>query len=108
MNDDVFVATHATLGYGFDVWKMNDKFENPAKIVTGLSGCCGQMDVKANKDGLFVAENSEHRVCRFDRDGKSIAKWGQERANGSRGFWQLLQPDECCVWSGRGNLHGGR
>jgi hypothetical protein len=92
LNDDVFIATHATLGYGFDVWKMNDKFENPAKIVTGLSGCCGQMDVKANKDGLFVAENSEHRVCRFDRDGKSIAKWGQSARTGLEGFGSCCNP----------------
>ena len=55
---------------------MDDKFESPTKIVKELSGCCGQMDVKASKDGIFVAENSQHRVCRFDRDGKAIAKWG--------------------------------
>jgi hypothetical protein len=92
LNDDVFVATHAALGYGFDVWRMNDKFESPVKIVTGLSGCCGQMDVKANKDGLFVAENSEHRVCRFDRDGKSIAKWGEGARTGLEGFGSCCNP----------------
>jgi hypothetical protein len=92
LNDDVFVATHAALGYGFDVWRVNDQFESPVKIVTGLSGCCGQMDVKANKDGLFVAENSEHRVCRFDRDGKSIAKWGQSARTGLEGFGSCCNP----------------
>jgi hypothetical protein len=92
LNDDVFVATHASLGYGFDVWRMNDKFESPVKVVTGLSGCCGQMDVKANKDGLFVAENSEHRVCRFDRDGKSITKWGQSARTGLEGFGSCCNP----------------
>jgi len=69
---EVYLATHAAVGYGFDVWRMDDHFTGGEKIITGLSGCCGQMDVKANDDGLFVAENSRHRVCRYDRGGKMI------------------------------------
>lgn len=92
MDGDVFLATHATFGYGFEVWRMDDKFENPSVIVKELSGCCGQMDVKANKEGLFVAENSKHRVCHFDRDGKSIANWGQGARTGLEGFGSCCNP----------------
>ena len=75
-DDEVFLATHAGVGYGFDVWKMDADFAGGKTIITGLSGCCGQMDVKANDNGLFVAENSKHRVCRYDGDGQEICNWG--------------------------------
>ena len=86
------MATHATLGYGFEVWRMDDRFENPTTIVKDLSGCCGQMDVKANKAGLFVAENSKHRVCHFDREGKSIGAWGESARSGLEGFGSCCNP----------------
>jgi hypothetical protein len=92
LDGDVFLATHATLGYGFEIWRMDDTFENPTKIVKDLSGCCGQMDVKANKNGLFVAENSKHRVCHFDREGKSIGAWGESARSGLEGFGSCCNP----------------
>jgi hypothetical protein len=92
VDDDVFLATHATFGYGFEVWRMDGNFANSQKIVKDLSGCCGQMDVKACKDGLFIAENSRHRVCRFDRDGKSILNWGQQARAGIEGFGSCCNP----------------
>jgi sugar lactone lactonase YvrE len=92
MDNDVFLATHATYGYGFEVWRMDENFENPTKIVKDLSGCCGQMDVKASKDGIFVAENSRHRVCRFDREGKSLASWGEQARTGLAGFGSCCNP----------------
>jgi hypothetical protein len=91
-DSDVFLATHATFGYGFEVWRMDDQFENANCIIKDLSGCCGQMDVKASKDGLFVAENSKHRVCHFDRDGKSIGAWGESARTGLEGFGSCCNP----------------
>ncbi|MEM9657938.1 MAG: hypothetical protein AAF961_06205 [Planctomycetota bacterium] len=73
----VFIATLASVGYGFDVWRTDGEFADAAKIVSDLSGCCGQMDVQANDKGVFVAENSKKRVCRFDGDGKLICEWGK-------------------------------
>jgi len=90
--DDVFLATRAATGYGFDIWRMDNEFANAALIVTGLSGCCGQMDVKANKDGVFVAENSRHRVRRFDRDGKELGAWGVTARTGLEGFGSCCNP----------------
>lgn len=91
-DDEVFLATHAAVGYGFDVWKMDADFAGGETIITGLSGCCGQMDVKAGDDGLFVAENSKHRVCRYDRDGKMICNWGHGARTGIEGFGSCCNP----------------
>ena len=55
--DDIFLATNAAKGYGYDVWRMTPSYEDGQIIVTGLRGCCGQMDVQANGNGVFVAEN---------------------------------------------------
>jgi hypothetical protein len=92
LDEDVYLATHAAFGYGFEILRMNDRFEDPVTIVKDLSGCCGQMDVKASKDGLFVAENSKHRVCRFDRDGKQIGTWGKGARTGLDGFGSCCNP----------------
>src|SRR6185312_92530 len=43
---DVFVATAVPKGYGFAVWRTTLDFAEPKQIVTGLSGCCGQMDIQ--------------------------------------------------------------
>jgi sugar lactone lactonase YvrE len=91
-NDEVFLATRALAGYGYEIWRMDSKFENASQIVSELRGCCGQMDVKANENGLFVAENSRHRVCRFDREGKSLGAWGQSAREGIEGFGSCCNP----------------
>jgi sugar lactone lactonase YvrE len=90
--DEVFLATHAAAGHGFEVWKMDVDFAGGEQIISGLSGCCGQMDVKANENGLFVAENSQHRVCRYDRAGKLICQWGHGARKGLDGFGSCCNP----------------
>ncbi len=89
---DVFVATNAAKGYGYDVWRMTPSFEDAEKIVTGLRGCCGQMDVQANEHGVFVAENSRHRVSRYDREGQAVKHWGKRSRSGVRGFGGCCNP----------------
>jgi hypothetical protein len=81
---DVFLATGASKGHGFSVWRTSRHFDNATMIVDKLSGCCGQMDVQACEAGVFVAENSRKRVAAFDRSGKSIGGWGSsgEDVNG--------------------------
>ncbi len=88
----VFVACRASVGYGFDVWRMDAQFENAKKIVTGLRGCCGQMDVQCGKDGVFVAENARHRVSRYDVDGKLLNSWGKRAREGLTGFGSCCNP----------------
>jgi hypothetical protein len=89
---NVFLATHSAVGYGFAVWKLDADFENGQSIVSDLSGCCGQMDVKVNGDALYVAENSRHRVCHYDTNGKLIGNWGTAARSGIEGFGSCCNP----------------
>jgi hypothetical protein len=95
--DAVYVATAVTKGYGYAVWRMTRDFTDAKQIVTGLSGCCGQIDVQARGDELFVAENSRHRVVRYDRDGKRLDAWGQRDREGlAGGFGGCCNPMNLC------------
>lgn len=76
VGETVYVACSSTVGYGYSVWKISDDLKQGEEIVTDLRGCCGQMDVQASDAGIFVAENSRHRVACFDADGKETASWG--------------------------------
>ncbi len=89
---EVFLATGSQQGYGFSVWKTNRYFEAPEMIVKQLSGCCGQMDVQACCDGIYVAENSRHKVRRYDRTGEEVCNWGSGSREGLRGFGGCCNP----------------
>lgn len=89
--DSVYVACGMPAGYGYAVWKLDADFADGKEIVSGLSGCCGQMDVQANADGVFVAENSRKRVRRFDAEGESICDWGKS-SEGVDGFGSCCNP----------------
>jgi hypothetical protein len=91
-DNEVYLATRMAAGYGFQIWKTDDQFENVKSIVTELRGCCGQMDVKANANGVYVAENSRHRVCRYDAEGTLITAWGESARNGLEGFGSCCNP----------------
>jgi sugar lactone lactonase YvrE len=95
-DDNVYVVCAATEGFGFDVWKTNREFDKPAKIIKGLRGCCGQMDVQARKDGLYVAENTGHRVVHYGHDGKKITTFGKRDASGESGFGSCCNPMNVC------------
>lgn len=90
--DDVFLACSAPVGYGYNVWRLAADLKEGKQIVDGLSGCCGQMDVQASEAGVFVAENSRHRVCRYDADGKLETTWGKSARSGVEGFGSCCNP----------------
>jgi hypothetical protein len=92
----VFVATRAKTGYGFAVWKLDKALTGGEEIVTNLSGCCGQMDVQANENGLFVAENSRKRVVFYDANGDEIRAWGKADRTGLDGFTSCCNPMNVC------------
>lgn len=94
--ESIFVATPALKGYGFAIWKMNQSMSDGEEIVTGLSGCCGQMDVQACKNGLYVAENSRARVVCYDSNGKEIRNWGKADRTGLDGFTSCCNPMNVC------------
>lgn len=94
---DVFVVTGEERGYGFAAWRMDLAFENATKVLTGLRGCCGQMDVQAVGNELFVAENTIHRVGRYDRDGQRIQEFGARASKGNdEGFGGCCNPMNVC------------
>lgn len=77
---DVFVVCGETKGYGYAVWRMGHDFKDAKLVIPSLRGCCGQMDVQARGDELFVAENCSHAVGRYDRDGKKLGTFGKKGA----------------------------
>lgn len=92
----VFVATRDLAGYGYAIWKMDSQFAGGESIVSGLRGCCGQMDVQCCTNGLFVAENSRHRVVRFDFAGDETTTWGKQDRTGADGFSSCCNPMNVC------------
>lgn len=94
--ESIYVATRALTGYGFAVWKTNQSFAEGKEIVSGLSGCCGQMDVQACKNGLFVAENSRKRVVCYNKNGDELRKWGESDRTGVDGFTSCCNPMNVC------------
>ena len=94
---EVFITCSQTKGYGYGVWRTDLDFTNPKCIVTGLSGCCGQMDVCCHDGDLWVAENSRHRVVRYDREGKRLAAFGKRDRDGEGGsFGGCCNPMNLC------------
>jgi len=89
---DVFVCTPAVEGYGYEVYRTDHQFANPKKIVEGLRGCCGQMDIQARGEEIFVAENARDRVVRYDRDGKQLSAWGKSDRTRIEGFGSCCNP----------------
>lgn len=94
--DHVFVATQGAAGFGYDVWRTNGKFADGKKVISGLRGCCGQMDVQCSGKGVFVAENARYRVVRYDTDGTQLAKWGSRAGSDGEGFAPCCNPMNVC------------
>lgn len=79
---DIFIACGETKGYGYAIWRMDHDFKNPKQIASGLGGCCGQMDIQARGEDLYVAENTRHRVIHYTREGKQLATFGKRGREG--------------------------
>lgn len=100
----VFVVSNETAGYGFCVWRMPHDFSEVKKVVSKLSGCCGQMDVQVMDGELAIAENSRHRVLLVDFDGKMNRSFGNtSRTDVTKGFGGCCNPMNTCC-DAKGNL----
>jgi hypothetical protein len=89
---EVYVACRSATGYGFDVWRTNPDFRGGQRIIESLRGCCGQMDVQANANGVYVAENTRHRVRVFGRDGRPLGEFGSRDRTAPDGFEGCCNP----------------
>lgn len=74
---ELFLVCGETEGYGYGLWRMDHDLTNSKKIMAGMSGCCGQMDVQCCGGDIVVAENTKHRFARYDRDGKELSTGGK-------------------------------
>lgn len=79
---DIYVVSGELKGYGYAIWRMNRDLTNPKQVMSGVRGCCGQMDIQAVGEELWVAQNCDHKVGRYDRDGKLIKTMGKRGRDG--------------------------
>lgn len=101
----VFLVGRETFGYGYAVWRCDRECQQPEKIISGLSGCCGQMDVQVISNQLAVAENSRHRVILMNFDGEKTCTFGQrDRSGTAAGFSGCCNPMNTCQTSDGGLL----
>ncbi len=92
INDkDVFVTCAAPGTYGYEIWRVNKELDEPERVLENVSGCCGQMDIQARGEHLYVAENTKFQVAIYDRDGKQINKFGKRAMKGDQAGW-----GSCC------------
>ena len=91
----LYCTAPASKGFGYSVWRTGLDFSEPKRIVDGLSGCCGQMDIQCCGDDVVVSENSAQtgRPVRLRWEADFIMGKSQPRRR-RRHVWKLLQPDE--------------
>ena len=96
--EHVFLVTNQEVGHGFAIWRCTSDLAEPVRIVEGLAGCCGQMDVQAVEGGLAIAENSRHQVRLVDFDGEPIREFGEtSMADITKGFGGCCNPMNTCL-----------
>lgn len=96
-HDHVFLVSNETAGYGYAVWRCDRTCESPVKIIGGLRGCCGQMDLQLAGDKLIIAENSRHRVLVTDFEGVTVTTFGKRDSNDKEnGFGGCCNPMNTC------------
>ncbi|HUT58642.1 MAG TPA: hypothetical protein VNA25_12425 [Phycisphaerae bacterium] len=95
---DVFVTARGNSGYA--VYRFDRDLTGGKEVVTGLRGCCGQMDIKFHDGRLYVAENSRKRIVIYDRDGKTLGQWGRTDRTDSVAFGSCCNPMNICFGPG--------
>ncbi|MEM7455755.1 MAG: hypothetical protein AAF456_15485 [Planctomycetota bacterium] len=95
---DVFVSTAARSGSGYEVYRMTHTLEDAEQVVNSLRGCCGQMDIHAMDDRIYIAENCKFNVGVYDRDGDEVQRFGAKLSGENQGFGGCCNPMNviCC------------
>jgi sugar lactone lactonase YvrE len=71
--DEVFVCVAGDAG--FAVYRMKDDLKTPRRIIANLSGCCGQLDIRAYGQFVYAAENTRFSIGKYDFNGKKVADY---------------------------------
>jgi len=86
------------LGDGFslrateDIVRLNRDLSEPKLIVQKQFGCCSHIDLDTQGGLLLIAENSRHRVNRFDFEGERKDTWGRRDRQSLKGFAACCNP----------------
>jgi len=95
--EHLFLVAREPIGYGYGIWRCGRDFSAPEKIVAGLRGCCGQMDVQVVGDELVVPENGRHHVAVYGFDGGLRRTFGEaSRTDFRQGFGGCCNPMNAC------------
>ena len=89
---DLFLCCPMRNAWSYAVWRTDHDFGQAKKIVEGLIGCCGQLDVQAHDGDLWVAHSCRHRVEHYDRDGKKLFTFGRYDRRAANGFSGCCEP----------------
>lgn len=74
---DLFVALPAPQDFSWRVYRYGHDLGAPELVAQKLRGCCGEMNLGADAQNLYVAHNGRHRVERRDRHGAEVGHFGQ-------------------------------
>jgi len=74
---DLFLVCGESKGYGYAIWRMTHDFQDAKQVKGGVGGCCGQMDIQVAGTDFLLAENTNYKFARYDRDGKALGAWGK-------------------------------
>ena len=98
----LFVAYGAGGGRGSrsKLLRFDSELTNPRLIAEDLRGCCQRCDVAASDGVFYVAENTAHRVVRFDAKGRVVGKWGEHSRTDLSGFGSCCNPMNLCFGPG--------
>lgn len=91
-SQDLFVVLQSPEDFGFSVFRFDRNLRNPKKVLSGLSGCCGQLDIQSYRGELWVAHNGRHKVERYNRDGKMLSSFGKNDRKAADGFGGCCEP----------------
>ena len=75
-----------------DIYRFNRDLTGAKKIIEQQYGCCSHIDMQVMDGELLIAENSRHRVNRFDLEGNRIGRWGKRDRTGIEGFAACCNP----------------
>lgn len=92
---DLFICAENTESGGYGVWRVGLDLQSDENkfVLTGLWGCCGQMDIQCSSDGnLVVSENTEYNVATYDRDGVELSRFGKKDRTCRDGFGSCCNP----------------
>ncbi|WCJ59596.1 hypothetical protein NXS98_00325 [Fontisphaera persica] len=93
---DLFVATPSPAAFGYMVWKVDARLSQPKAVITRLSGCCGQMDIRGHDGKLWVAHNGKHKVECYQPNGTMVSSFGRSDLVAADGFGGCCEPKNLC------------